>query len=117
MNWKIGNGTVLLLALVLSSGLIWYNVQNAPPEIPAKLEFQKPATVLNPYPELEGVKININTASEEELQILPNIGPARAKAICQYIADYGEITTYNQLQEIDGIGEKTIEQLLPYITL
>lgn len=114
MDWKLGYGSLGLIALVLIGGMIWCNHVYAPLEVPAAI-IMEPAPVLNPYPELEGVRVHINTASEEELQQLPNIGPARAKAIRDYIKTYGKLTTPKQLLEIEGIGESTVEQIKPFL--
>lgn len=81
-----------------------------PPRLKFPLRFVSlPAPVLNPYPELEGLVVRINTASEEELTQLPGIGPARAKAIREYISRFGRIHTPEQLLEIEGIGEQTLK--------
>lgn len=62
-------------------------------------------------------KININTASYEELQRLPRVGPVMAQAIVDYRAKNGPITDYAQLLNIPRLGEKTLENLKPHITL
>ena len=59
--------------------------------------------------------VRINSASEEELTQLPGIGPARAKAIREYISRFGRIHTPEQLLEIEGIGEQTLENLRPFL--
>ncbi len=61
------------------------------------------------------VAININTASVEELQKLPNIGPKRAQAIVQYRESQGNFTSVEDITKIPGIGEKTLEKLRPFI--
>lgn len=115
MKWKLGYGAIGLIALLLTAGIVWYNIENAPPEVPAQIAFA-PAPVLNPYPELEGLVVHVNTATEEELRQLPGIGPEKAKDIRAYIRDYGRITSGKQLLEIRGIGEKTLEQIAPYLS-
>ncbi len=116
MDFKLGYGTLGLIALLLTAGLIWYQIENAPLEVPAVIEFTPPP-VLDPYPELAGVKINVNTATEEELERLPGIGPVKARAIRTFIASHGRLTSVNQLLEVDGIGKETLDEIRRYITL
>ena len=61
--------------------------------------------------------ININTATEEQLVTLPGIGPAYAKRIVEWREENGRFTAKEQLLEIRGIGERRLEQLLPFIEL
>lgn len=61
--------------------------------------------------------ININTATAEELDLLPDIGPTRAQAIIAYRAEYGPFTSIEDLLHVNGIGEKILAKILPYITV
>jgi competence protein ComEA len=60
--------------------------------------------------------ININKASESELQTLPGIGPSKALAIIEYRETNGGFQTVEDLKKISGIGEKTFEKLKPHIS-
>ena len=62
-------------------------------------------------------KINLNSATESELQTLPGIGPSKAMAILEYRETNGSFKTIEDLMEISGIGEKTFEKLKEYITV
>lgn len=59
--------------------------------------------------------LNINTASVEDLQTLPNIGPQMAKRIVQYRNENGNFDKVDALTDVRGIGEKTLEKLKPYV--
>ena len=71
--------------------------------------------VAHAAPQLEG-QININTATAEQLELLPGIGPAMAKKIVDYRAakPFGEPL---QIVRIKGIGRKTFDRLKPMITI
>ena len=58
--------------------------------------------------------ININTASADELQRIPNVGPVMAGKIIDFRTQVGTIVDIEELLAVDGIGEKTIEVLKEY---
>lgn len=60
--------------------------------------------------------ININTASSNELQKLPRIGPVMADRIIEYRNKYGNFKNTDDLIKVKGIGKKTLEKILPYIS-
>lgn len=55
--------------------------------------------------------INLNTATQQELESLNGIGPAKAKAIMDYRAKQGPFKTVDELKNVPGIGDKTLEKL------
>ena len=61
--------------------------------------------------------ININSASEKELQKLPQIGPSKAKLIIEYRKANGKFNNIDELIKIKGIGQKTLEKLKPFIII
>ncbi len=61
-------------------------------------------------------KIKLTTATQTELESLPLIGPAKAKAILAYRELHG-FKTVSDLQKVKGIGAKTMEKLKPLIEL
>ncbi|MDR0530999.1 MAG: ComEA family DNA-binding protein [Oscillospiraceae bacterium] len=76
-----------------------------------------PTTVRQPTaaPPQAQYPVNINTAAQEQLETLPGIGPVKAQAILAWRAANGRFAGAAQLLEVKGIGEKTLEKLLPYI--
>lgn len=67
-------------------------------------------------PQQQG-KINLNTASAQELETLPGIGEVKAQAIIDYREQEGPFQTIDQVMEVKGIGEKTFESIRDLITV
>lgn len=61
--------------------------------------------------------ININTATTIELEELPGVGPVTAGAIIAWRDANGGFRSVDQLLDVDGIGEKTLADLAPLVTL
>ena len=62
-------------------------------------------------------KIDINSASVNQLQMLPNIGEVLAERIVEYRKQSGPFNTIDDLLCVNGIGEKTLDDLRQYITI
>ncbi|TCJ17325.1 helix-hairpin-helix domain-containing protein [Rubrobacter taiwanensis] len=63
------------------------------------------------------VIVRINTATSEELQELPGIGPALAERIIEYRQTHGAFRSLEELENVSGIGPKTLEKIRPYADL
>lgn len=61
--------------------------------------------------------VNINTATAEELQLLPGIGQARAAAIVAYREEHGPFVYVEDLLGVSGIGEGILANIIDYITV
>ncbi|TXI19198.1 MAG: ComEA family DNA-binding protein [Nitrosomonas sp.] len=55
--------------------------------------------------------VNLNTATQAELEALQGIGPAKAKAIVEYREKNGSFASVDDLEKVAGIGSATIKQL------
>ena|SRR5690242_4220914 len=61
--------------------------------------------------------VNINTASSEELQQVPGIGPATAQKILQMRKSYGPFKSVDDLLAIRGLGQKRLDKMRKYLTV
>jgi competence protein ComEA len=64
-----------------------------------------------------GPMVNINVASQSELEELPGVGPVTAAAILQWRTDNGPFTAVDELLEVSGIGDATLAEIDPFVTL
>jgi competence ComEA-like helix-hairpin-helix protein len=61
--------------------------------------------------------INLNTATSEELQLVPRIGPVTAEKILQMRKSYGAFKSVDDLRAVRGIGPKRLEKMRKYLTV
>ena len=62
-------------------------------------------------------KIDLNSATLEELQTLPGVGPSTAQAIIDHRTEHGKFLRIEDLMEVRGIREKRFAKLKDYITV
>lgn len=55
--------------------------------------------------------VNVNTADAEQLATLDGIGDVKAESIIEYREEHGQFDSIDQLTEVNGIGDKTVEGL------
>lgn len=68
-------------------------------------------------PSSGGTLVNLNTADQATLETLPGVGPVTAGSILAWRTDNGGFTAVDELLEVDGIGEATLEDIAPLVTL
>jgi competence protein ComEA len=77
-----------------------------------------PASLTNTSGNVQATgKVNINTATAEELDTLPGIGPAIAQRIIEYRLTNGPFQSIEEIKNVSGIGDKLFEKLKDLITV
>jgi competence protein ComEA len=78
-----------------------------------------PASGLPPSssPASGGDLVNLNTADQTALETLPGVGPVTAAAILEWRQANGAFTAVEELLEVSGIGEATLAEIAPHVTL
>ncbi len=66
---------------------------------------------------LPATPVDLNTATAEELDVLPGVGPATAAAILVYREEHGRFGSVEELLEVRGIGDAKLEELRPFVTV
>ena len=106
---------LLLAALVLCGFtcgiLLGRNFNRTPLTVSQSAQTQPTAT------EPKSKKVNINTATAEELTLLPGIGQALAQKIVEYRSVNGPFRHIEDLGNVSGIGQKKLQGLFEYITV
>lgn len=70
-----------------------------------------------PADQTEQETIDPNTADEQGLQRVPGIGPAMAQRIIEFRQEHGPFERLEDLLDVRGIGEKTLDKLRPYLKI
>lgn len=98
--------SLMTLALLAGATTLY-----AAPEMPA--DKAKPVVTAQ-----TDAKVNINTANAEELsKALKGIGPAKAQAIIEYRTQFGPFKSMEELAEVKGIGQVTLDKNAGLIVL
>lgn len=116
-----------LVAVVIALGGNWTFGQNAqaaprpaanvaalPPADPAPE--QPNAPVKKAGKQLSG-KLNLNTATVDQLQLLPSVGPAKAERIVDWRKKNGGFKRVADLRRVKGFGYKTLKKLEPHLDI
>lgn len=64
-----------------------------------------------------GAKVNLNSATEAQLDTLPGVGPVTVAAIIAWRGEHGRFSRIEELMEVKGIGPATMAELKPLVTI
>lgn len=106
--------TLINLAMLIEDGeQVW-----VPYQLDDVMNFDNPAVLEGEPTQGQPInKMNINTASQIELESLSGIGPVIAKAVIQYRLENGPFKEIEEIQEVSGIGPVTFEKIKPFIAV
>lgn len=109
---KNAEGKQINLAAVLQDGMVIYIPFEGEETVQAGTGTAAPSSA-------EGgtETVNINTASPEELQAIPGVGPSKAEAIAAYREENGPFQGIEDITNVSGIGEKTFEKIKSSISV
>ncbi len=120
---KSGIWILVVLTLIFAAFVAGFYVGRNYNRPPVQVSSQPPKTTAAstaataPTQSTAAGKLNINEATEEQLQQLPGIGPVLAKQIVAYRMTYGYFHSVSELLNVEGFGQKRLEALLEYITV
>jgi len=130
LGWVLGSGgTHETVTVQVSSQPQETQASQAPqetqtPEAPEEIQEEAPLELEEAEqqtPQLsaptEEEPLNLNTATQAELELLPGIGPVLAQAILDYRDSFGGFSAKEQLKEVSGIGEKRYAAVEALITV
>lgn len=110
-----------LSLLAIAMGGTWQTVNANPPPASARLAAGDapplhPASRKMNRKDLAG-KVNLNAASEDQLMLLPTIGPAKAERIVAWRKKNGSFKRIADLRRVKGFGYKTFKRLEPFLDI
>ena len=76
-----------------------------------------PGLTTGALPGATGPLVNLNLAGQAELETLPEVGPVTAQAILAWRDEHGGFSAVEELLEVDGIGDVTLERIAPFVTI
>lgn len=114
--WKPYGPRVLVslaVVTVLSGGALYASrVSESSPKVVYTASLEEVAAESQ-----DSLKVDINSGDVEELDELPEVGPATAEAIIEYRRANGSFTTVDELEAVPGIGPTTIQKIEPFATV
>jgi competence protein ComEA len=108
----------IIAAGLVASGLALFlpKIRTRSPALPDPIEITGVRILLPSFSDSQQ-KVNLNTASAQELTALPGIGDVLAARIIAYREEHGPFQTLDTLKQVNGIGDKLLEKIQGLIEL
>ncbi len=113
-KWILLGITGLFLCLMIGV-FVGRNLTGAYVPVDAIVNPETEPEIVNTSP-MDG-RIDLNTATEQQLRLLPGVGETTAKKILAYREENGPFKSLEELMNVNGIGEKKFAEMLPYIKI
>ena len=117
IEWaKVKKVALLFFCVAAAAGSVYGYMQGSVSE-EAPVLYEEPPARLEPVvpEEPADTRIDLNTATLDELCTLKGIGPVKAQAILDYREQYGGFVCIEEIMEVKGIGEKTFNKIKEYL--
>lgn len=108
--------SVMVLVCILTLSLTVFIQWEVSHGYPVRITYNLPKVVeTSTTQEGELTRVNINTATKDQLMAIPRVGEVTAEKILSQRQSLGVYTSLGQLKEIPGIGEKTYNEICKYL--
>ncbi|HLR83406.1 MAG TPA: helix-hairpin-helix domain-containing protein [Nocardioidaceae bacterium] len=87
------------------------------PALPGATTTPEAGSTAPPDETSSAAPVNLNAATLEQLETLPGVGPVTAQAIVDWRTEHGQFTSVDELLEVNGIGEVTLEDLRDLVSV
>jgi competence protein ComEA len=119
--WPRGLGGAALSLVLMVSGVMWLSPRAAiagPKALPGAAAPRPPAggdddSVAPRGKKAVTGKLNLNTASVDQLMMLPGVGPSKAERVVAWRGKHGPFKRVQDLRKVKGFGYKTLKKLEP----
>ena len=124
--WQRGLAVAALSLVMVVSGVVWLSPRAAiagPKALPGAAAPKTPAAGDGDSAPARGGKkavsgrLNLNTATVDQLMLLPGVGPSKAERVVAWRGKHGPFKRVQDLRKVKGFGYKTLKKLEPFLDI